>query len=53
MESKECYETECWLELFQRAGIAGLAGLDSLRRAVGTIRRILIASANTAKKNRT
>ena len=53
MESKECYETEYWLELFQRAGIADLAGLDPLRRASGTIRRILIASVNTAKKNRT
>ena len=52
-ESKECYETEYWLELFQCAGIADLAGLDPLRRAGGTIRRILIASVNTAKKNRT
>lgn len=50
---KECYETEYWLELFQRAGIADLAGLDPLRRASGTIRRMLIASVNTAKKNRT
>ena len=52
-ESKECYETEYWLELFQRAGIADLTGLDPLRRASGTIRRTLIASVNTAKKNRT
>ena len=53
IESKECYETEYWLELFQRAGIADFAGLDPLRRASGTIRRTLIASVNTAKKNRT
>ena len=50
-ESKECYETEYWLELFQRAGITDLASLDPLRRAGGTIRRILIASVNTAKKS--
>lgn len=50
---KECYETEYWLELFQRAGIADLDSIDPLRRASGTIRRMLIASVNTAKKNRT
>ena len=49
---KECYETEYWLELFQRAGIADLDSIDPLRRASGTIRRMLIASVNTAKKNR-
>ena len=53
MESKECYETEYWLELFQRAGIADLDSIDPLRRASGTIRRMRIASVNTAKKNRT
>lgn len=47
---KECYETEYWLELFQRAGIADLDSIDPLRRASGTIRRMLIASVNTAKK---
>ena len=50
---KECYETEYWLELFQRAGIADLNSIDPLRRASGTIRRMRIASVNTAKKNRT
>ena len=50
---KECYETEYWLELFQRAGIADLDSIDPLRRASGTIRRMPIASVNTAKKNRT
>ena len=50
---KKCYETEYWLELFQRAGIADLDSIDPLRRASGTIRRMLIASVNTAKKNRT
>jgi len=52
-ESKECYETEYWLELFQRAGIADLDSIDPLRRASGTIRRMRIASVSTAKKNRT
>lgn len=47
---KERYD---WLELFQRAGIADLAGLDPLRRASGTIRRMRIVSLNTAKKNHT
>ena len=50
---KECYETEYWLELFQRAGIADLDSIDPLRRASGTIRRMPIASVNIAKKNRT
>lgn len=50
---KECYETEYWLELFQRAGIADLDSIDPLRRASGTIWRMPIASVNTAKKNRT
>ena len=44
---------EYWLELFQRAGIADLDSIDPLRRASGTIRRMPIASVNTAKKNRT
>ena len=44
---KECYETEYWLELFQRAGIADLDSIDPLRRASGTIRRMLIASVHT------
>ena len=29
---KECYETEYWLELFQRAGIADLDSIDPLQR---------------------
>ena len=48
---KECYETEYWLELFEKANIIKGDTYDFLRNKCGTIRRILIASINTAKKN--
>lgn len=48
---KECYETEYWLELFQRAGIADTERLSSLFHDCGVIRRLLISSVNTAKQN--
>lgn len=48
---KECYETEYWIEIAQRANIM----LDEQAKGVlhdcGTIRRMLIASINTAKEN--
>ncbi len=46
---KECYETEYWLELMQRAEII----LDStaLMHSCGVIRKMLIASINTVKQN--
>ena len=46
---KECYETEYWLELMQRAEI--LPDVASLLHNCGVIRKILISSINTAKKN--
>ena len=46
---KECYETEYWLELIQRAEI--LPDVTNLMHNCGVIRRILISSINTAKKN--
>ena len=46
---KECYETEYWLELMQRAEI--LPDVTNLMHNCGVIRRILISSINTAKKN--
>ena len=46
---KECYETEYWLELMQRAGI--LSDVSLLMHDCGVIRRMLISSINTAKKN--
>ncbi len=46
---KECYETEYWLEIFVRSGILSKEIATDLYNRCGTIRRILIASINTAK----
>lgn len=46
---KECYETEYWLELMQRAEIT--CDITALIHSCGVIRKILISSINTAKKN--
>ena len=46
---KECYETEYWLSLFLKAALADEAAVKPLADQCGTIRRILIASLNTAK----
>ena len=48
---KECYETEYWLELFVKSDILDRENADELRVKCGTIRRILIASINTASEN--
>ena len=48
---KECYETEYWLELFVKAEILNREAAIDLYNQCGTIRRILIASINTAKGN--
>ena len=48
---KECYETEYWLELFTRSNILDEAKAKELIDKSGTIRRLLIASINTTKKN--
>ena len=48
---KECYETEYWLELFVKSGILNRETIAELYNQCGTIRRILIASINTAKEN--
>ena len=48
---KECYETEYWLELFVRAGIADETAVKNLLHDCGSIRRLLISSLNTAKSN--
>ncbi|MFR8012352.1 MAG: four helix bundle protein [Clostridia bacterium] len=48
---KECYETEYWIELFVKSGIADRETVESLYNQCGTIRRILISSLNTAKGN--
>jgi four helix bundle protein len=48
---KECYETEYWLELFVKSDILSREAAIDLYNQCGTIRRILIASINTAKEN--
>lgn len=48
---KECYETEYWLELFEKSDILNREIAIALYNQCGTIRRILIASINTAKEN--
>ena len=49
---KECYETEYWLELFTQSGLADNETVNALSDRCGTIRRLLIASINTAKDSR-
>lgn len=49
---KECYETEYWQELFVKSGLTDNGTAKDLSKQCGTIRRILIASINTAKSNK-
>ena len=48
---KECYETEYWLELFERAGLVKNVDLTGLMHNCGSIRRMLVSSINTSKRN--
>lgn len=48
---KECYETEYWLELMNKADIISDESVKELLHTCGTIRRMLIASINTVKNN--
>ena len=48
---KECYETEYWLELFVKAEVIEREKATGLYNRCGTLRRMLIASVNTAKEN--
>ena len=48
---KECYEAEYWLELFVKSNILNRETAVELYNQCGTIRRMLIASINTAKEN--
>ena len=48
---KESYETEYWLELLSRTGFVSDERYGALHTACGTIRRMLIASINTAKRS--
>ena len=48
---KECYETEYWLELFVKSELINREIGKDLYNQCGTIRRLLIASINTAKES--
>lgn len=48
---KECFETEYWLELLVKSDIISRDAAIDLYNQCGTIRRMLIASINTAKEN--
>ena len=46
---KECYETEYWLELFVKSDLLDRENTKKIYNDCGMIRRMLIASINTAK----
>ena len=48
---KECYETEYWIEIAQKANIISEEIAKNVLHDCGSIRRMLIASINTAKEN--
>ena len=48
---KECYETEYWLELMQKAELLPEEIVKTYFHDCGSIRRMLIASLNTVKEN--
>ena len=48
---KECYETEYWIEITQKANIIAEDVAKSILHDCGTIRRMLISSLNTTKAN--
>ena len=48
---KECHETEYWLKLFFKTAIISEDVYKKMSQNSGKIRRILIASLNTAKGN--
>ena len=49
---KECFETEYWLELFIKANLTTQDEIKEIYNTCGTVRRLLIASINTAKENK-
>ena len=48
---KECYETEYWLELFIKSELLNSERAKDIYNQCGTIRKMLISSINTCKKN--
>ena len=47
---KECYETEYWLELMQKAELLPKETVKGYLHDCGSIRRMLISSINTVKE---
>ncbi len=47
---KECYETEYWLELMEKVELLDADKASDLSHECGVIRRMLVSSVNTAKK---
>ena len=48
---KECYETEYWIEIAQKAELISSEVAKTILHDCGSIRRMLISSINTAKEN--
>lgn len=48
---KECYESEYWLELLNKTNYISDNRCKTLSNSCGAIRRMLISSINTVKKN--
>lgn len=48
---KECYETEYWIELFEKSAILEKDKIKKIYNMCGTIRRMLVASVTTAKND--
>ena len=48
---KECYETEYWIEIAQKAGLITENEAKPVLHDCGSVRRMLIASINTAKES--
>lgn len=49
---KECYETEYWLELFDKANIVPSTEAKKLSHSCGEMRRMLVSAINTCKTNK-
>ncbi|MBR2329502.1 MAG: four helix bundle protein [Clostridia bacterium] len=48
---KECYESEYWLDIFKETDIITEAQHNAMFLQCSKIRKLLVASINTAKKN--
>ncbi len=48
---KECYETEYWLEVAQKAGIIPEESVKPILHDCGSLRRMLVSSIGTLKAN--